>query len=190
MDHYDMAVKLSDRANVTFADAKEALDQCNWDMLEAIVMLEEQGKTAARSAAHTTENSSTGNTACAAQCAEQEDRRQREEAHRERTANRKEKTRETAGRCKRFLCDNRLIMNDKQGKELFSVPIWIPAVVLLAWFWAVLIVFVVCLLLGCRFRFSGPNLGRESVNNVMDKMGNTAEHIRSEFSARRNDSED
>ena len=189
MDHYDMAVKLSDRANVTVADAKEALDQCNWDMLEAIVLLEEQGKTAARSAAHSTESGECARRACEEQSDREEAHHQQEKTHRERAAKRKEKFRETEGRCRRFFCDNRLIMDDKQGKELFSVPIWIPAVVLIAWFWAVLIVFAVCLLLGCRFRFSGPNLGKKSVNDVMDKMGNTADHIRTEFSTRHNDNE-
>ena len=189
MDHYDMAVKLADRANVTFADAKEALDQCNWDMLEAIVLLEEQGKTSARSAAHSTESGECARRSGEEESERQEECRQREDTRRERAASRKEKTRETAGRCKRFLCDNRLIMDDKQGKELFSVPIWIPAVVLIAWFWAVLIVFAVCLLLGCRFRFFGPNLGKKSVNDVMDKMGNTADHIRTEFSSRHDDNE-
>ena len=45
MDHFEMTEKLRERANVSYEEAKEALELNEWDILEAIVYLEREGKT-------------------------------------------------------------------------------------------------------------------------------------------------
>ena len=45
MDHFEMTEKLRERAQVSYEEAKEALELNEWDMLEAIVYLEREGKT-------------------------------------------------------------------------------------------------------------------------------------------------
>lgn len=44
MDHFEMVEKLRDKANVTYEEAKAALEQSDWDMLDALVLLESEGK--------------------------------------------------------------------------------------------------------------------------------------------------
>ncbi|MDR2615905.1 MAG: ubiquitin, partial [Oscillospiraceae bacterium] len=39
--------KLRERANVSFEEAKAALDEADGDLLDALILLEKQGKTAA-----------------------------------------------------------------------------------------------------------------------------------------------
>lgn len=44
MERYEMAELLRDKANVSYEAAKKALEENDWNMLEAMVALEQQGK--------------------------------------------------------------------------------------------------------------------------------------------------
>ena len=76
---------------------------------------------------------------------------------------------------------NHLIMQDKQGKQAISLPVTIFVVLLIAAFWVVLPLMVVALFFGCRFSFSGPELGREDLNSAMGKATDFADDIKKEF---------
>lgn len=45
-EKFDRAMKLSQRTGVSLEDAKAALNACDFDMLDAVVYLEQLGKTA------------------------------------------------------------------------------------------------------------------------------------------------
>ena len=44
MDHFEMVEKLRTKANVSYEEAKAALEASNWDILDALVLLENEGK--------------------------------------------------------------------------------------------------------------------------------------------------
>lgn len=44
MDHLEMVEKLREKANVSYEEANEALEACDWDLLDALLMLESKGK--------------------------------------------------------------------------------------------------------------------------------------------------
>ena len=44
MDHFEMVEKLRTKANVSYEEAKAALENTDWDMLDALVLLESEGK--------------------------------------------------------------------------------------------------------------------------------------------------
>lgn len=44
MEPLEMIEKLMDKTNVTYEEAKEALEACNWDILDALLYLEKAGK--------------------------------------------------------------------------------------------------------------------------------------------------
>ena len=44
MDELEKVERLRERANVTYEEAKKALEECNGDMLDAMVYLEKHGK--------------------------------------------------------------------------------------------------------------------------------------------------
>lgn len=44
MEHIDMVEKLHEKANISFSEAKEVLERADWDMLEALLILEKEGK--------------------------------------------------------------------------------------------------------------------------------------------------
>ena len=44
MDHFEMVEKLRTKANVSYEEAKAALEKTDWDVLDALVLLENEGK--------------------------------------------------------------------------------------------------------------------------------------------------
>ncbi|MBR1586159.1 MAG: DUF4342 domain-containing protein, partial [Clostridia bacterium] len=44
MDHFEMVEKLRQKANVSYEEAKAALETSDWDILDALVLLESEGK--------------------------------------------------------------------------------------------------------------------------------------------------
>lgn len=44
MDRFEMAQALKDKANVSYEEAKQALEQADWNMLEAVLVLEKAGR--------------------------------------------------------------------------------------------------------------------------------------------------
>ena len=44
MDNLKKVEKLMERADVSYEEAKAVLEECGWDVLEAVVKLESQGK--------------------------------------------------------------------------------------------------------------------------------------------------
>ena len=44
MDHLEKAEKLRKHADVSYEEAKKALEESDWDILDALILLESQGK--------------------------------------------------------------------------------------------------------------------------------------------------
>ena len=44
MTNFEMVEMLRQKANVSYEEAKAALEQANWDLLDAMVLLEKDGK--------------------------------------------------------------------------------------------------------------------------------------------------
>lgn len=157
--------KLKDFADVSFADAKAALEACDGDLLDALVWLEQEGKIPSSGTASYSTREDSGDTAPAGQTAAQT-----EEHHRKM----KREARRFGQKCKRWLIDNRLeAYHSKSGRE-FQVPVGVALVLLIMAFWMVPVLLILGFVLGWRYRLAGPDLDREDVNQVMENINNTA----------------
>jgi hypothetical protein len=65
-----------------------------------------------------------------------------------------------------------------RGQNVFSIPTTALVLLLIFGFWFVLPALVIGLFFGCRYRFRGPDLGRDSINRAMDSAGETAENLK------------
>ena len=165
MTNYEMAEKLSMKMGVSLEDAKAALVACNWDMLDAALMLEkEQGETrqeAWTSCETTAEETNPGQEARA----------------------RRRGVVEGLGEMIRDLFNlgnrNRFEVR-KDDKLLLEVPVTVLVLLLIFAFWVCIPLLVIGLFAGCRYSFSGAELGRESVNNAMDKAAEAVERVKEE----------
>ena len=66
----------------------------------------------------------------------------------------------------------------RKGERVLYFPVILFLFCLIHWvFWIVLILLLVGLFCGCSYRFSGPHLGRKSVNEAMGKASEMADEI-------------
>ena len=165
MTHYEMAEKLSEKMGVSLEKATEALQACDWELLDAALMLEKElgqaGQQAWTSCGTTTEEANPGQEARA----------------------RRRGVVEGLGGMIRDLLNlgNRNRFEVRRGDEvLLEVPVTVLVLLLVFAFWVCIPLLVIGLFAGCRYSFSGEELGRESVNQAMDKAAEAVERVKEE----------
>ena len=162
MDHFELVEKLRERANVSYEDAKRALEASNWDLLDAMVLLENEGRIQSEeNPAFTT-------------------RREPRPQH--------VYTDDSARGILRRLVDmlvlliNRAskidIIVSRYGKTVMALPL--IAVILLVLFapWMTIPVMLIALFFGFRYAFRGEGIS-DKVNQAMDRVADAADSIRS-----------
>ena len=165
MDNFEKVEKLRERANVSYEEAKEALEASNWDLLDAMIYLEKKGRTASAGTYSTAYETKGGNGM---------DQGYTKEYN-------YTGSKETFGDKVRALLkksdENHFRVNRKDGSKLVEMPIWLMIVLLLA-FWSIaLILFIVGLFCGVSYSFVGPDR-MDAANRVMETCENCADSIR------------
>ena len=165
MTHYEMAEKLSEKMGVSLEKATAALEACDWELLDAALMLEKEvgqtGQQAWTSCDTSAEENSPGNEA----------------------RERRRGVVECLGGLLRdlFNLGNRNRFEVRKGdQQLLEVPVTVLVLLLIFAFWVCLPLLVIGLFAGCRYSFSGDELGRESVNQAMDKAAEAVERVKEE----------
>ena len=161
MDHLEMVEKLREKANVSYEEARTALEASDWDLLDALVLLESEGKTGTRTASDFTTRAA------------------QEEAPRPE----KKEEFDLRGALRKLLCALRKLIRKgnantfaviRKEEEIVAVPVTVLAALLIFVWPFSSIVLIVGLFLGCRYRFSGPDISRK-VNDVMDQAADAVQ---------------
>ncbi len=168
MERYEMAELLSKKANVSLEEAKIALEENEWDMLDAMVALERKYRkaddTVRVDAAETEEVPQPVSTT------------KKDEGHMGFKAGMREFFR-MIRKLFRITLDNDFTVR-RFDSEILSVPVLVLVVLLIFCFWIILPLLFIGLFFGCRYRFEGRELGKPGVNKAMDKLGDVAEDIK------------
>ena len=167
MTNFEMVELLREKAGITYEEAKEVLEQSNWDPLEAVLLLEKQGKTPPGGQTYSTKS-------------EQEERQTPPRSGHlgaKRAANR---LGHTIGRLVRTGNANHFVIT-RRGDELLSLPVTAFALILVFTFWFSLIALTVGLFCGLHYSFRGPNLGKQSINDAMERAADMAESVREDL---------
>jgi len=175
-EHLTLVETLIEKTGVTYTEAKAALESSNWDLLDAIVLLEQQGKAAGiNSAQYSTEKERIPLDAA-------------HTAHNNSRSENKENARQNLRRLADWLGDlvrkgnrNQLIVQRRDGSEVISVPVTVFVLLLIISAGTVLGLMFVSLFFGYGYRFEGKELGKDSINNVMEKAEDAAEAIKQSF---------
>jgi hypothetical protein len=152
MEKFEMIERLSARANVSFADARDALEASDWDMLDALILLEKQGKTGS------------------------------EQIAREYTTQKKESfwqvgqdKADAAGKAAKVWERIKAVLHKgninqfvitRKGEELIAMPITVMVLLMICFWPFSMIVMFAGLFLKARYSFRGPDIS-ERVNHVM-----------------------
>ena len=155
MDHFEMVEKLRTKANVSYEEAKAALEASDWDMLDALVLLESEGKV--KDAPETKEYTTQ----------EKKEYTYTARASGETFVSGMSKLWDWIRKLFQKGNGNQFVIHRK-GEELISMPITVLALLMLCFWPFSLIVLFVGLFLGARYSFRGPDINSK-VNEVMDK---------------------
>lgn len=171
MEHLEMVEKLREKTGVTYDEAREALERNNWELLDALIDLEKQGKIKeSHTASYSTKDA---------------------EEQRETVVAQPVHDRASFGELfRRFVAwlgkwvqkgNQNYLRIEHRGKDLMNISVTVLVLLLLIAFWAVAVVMIVGLFCGCRYSFWGPHLGREDVNQAMEKASDMAEGLKQDF---------
>lgn len=142
MEHIEMVERLHEKAGISYTDAKDALERSGWDMLEALVLLEREGKIDPLTASTSSADNGTSYEKVTA------------------TASRKESNFHEAmngvREKLRKLFDDSLATDfvvKHQGKEIFRLQVLIALILCLCLWEPILIALVIGLICDCRYSF-------------------------------------
>ncbi len=161
MTENEKIAKLCEKANVTEAEARAILEETNGDLLDAILLLERQGRLKDVSAHYSTRREARAD-------ADEDD-----EGFRKRASG-------AAALLQRALeiGNANAFVVSRKGRRLFSLSVTSMVILLVfANIW-LLLALVAGLFFGLRYALEGEQLGKRSVNDVMDRAATAAENVR------------
>ena len=171
MEMIEKVERLREKANVTYEEAKAALEQTGGDLLDAMVLLERQGKV--KGPAQSTYST--------------DYEEQREYVRVKEKVEEQEQSAPSFGRtigklCRgfvRFLKKTTFIVTSGED-TIFTMPTIVFAILLFL-LWEVLApVMVIALFFGIRYSFEGEEEAKKA-NSILNKAGDFAQDVKSEF---------
>ena len=192
MTQYEMTEQLSEKCNVSLAEAKAALEEGDWNALTATHLLDQEKYRRMQAL-----NEAAG-TAVAVQVAPEEPVSEEPEAASEpatvqvvETAaqtDRPAAKQRRRGKGLKNLGDhirrlvawgnrNRLVVR-RNGETALELPVTVLAALMLFAFWVCVPLLVIGLFAGCRYSFSGRDLDRENINGALERAANAADRVK------------
>lgn len=167
MERIEMVEKLMSKANVSYEEAQQALEKNNWDLLDAMVYLERQGKV----------KTSQENKSIVLEKESSEDKKEKKQRG----------VGAMFGRVCRFIKnlikkgnENYFEIN-KEGEKPIKISLTISTLLLIIAFWPVVVLLVVGLFLGYKYSLTGPDIKCDTVNDILGKASSSAEDIKNDF---------
>ena len=180
MSTIEKVEKLKEKANVSYEEAKEALEATSGDILDALILLEKKGKVKApeNDGRYTTTDTK-----------KEEKREYKSDNHDEKEYG--ESFSVLMGRffrwCGKVINKGNIHVFEvrKRGEVIVSVPLTVLVLLLIFAFWVVLPLIVVGLFFGYRYYFRGPDLDKSGINKMMntaaEAAADAAENIKKEI---------
>lgn len=140
MDHYEMVEKLRQKANVSYEEAKAALEAADWDVLDALVLLENEGKVKQDGPTFTTE-----------------EKPQPKEKKKSEFSKAMKTLADYTKKFTNFMCRNNLYISWRD-EEKIDLPLVVPFILLCVMFPLMVILLIVGFFCGARYSFKGPDM--------------------------------
>ncbi|MCR4787719.1 MAG: DUF4342 domain-containing protein [Lachnospiraceae bacterium] len=174
MELFEKVEKLRQKADVSYEEAKEALEKANGDLLDAMILLEKEGKTQApKSESYSTDyESSKKYPAVIDECCKK-DKKCDKESINDWWITKKIKELWKKGN------ENFLVI-EKDEETIVNLPVWVFIVIMLLAWHISLVVILITLICGCHYRFEGKG-NLEKANNVAQTIENATASVKEEF---------
>ncbi|MBE5785778.1 MAG: hypothetical protein E7330_08295 [Clostridiales bacterium] len=165
MERIEMVEKLVEKTGVSYAEAKAALEENGWDMLDALIALEKSGKVHGKK---TTASYSTASE----QKKEPENTSKTDDAG----SGWEDFKRGFIKLIKKGMVNSFVVT--RRGEEIINLPVLILLIVACFCFWLLLPLLLIGLFFECRYSFQGEDLGKKDVNDAMHKASSYAEDLK------------
>ena len=176
MDKLEKVEKLRERANISYEEARAALEANDWDLLDAMVELEKNGRTESPKQ----EQYSTSYD-------KQEEYIPVQEKVEQQQNERPRIGRSISDAVRSFfrICRDNAFCVKRHGDEVLRVPL-LATVVILLFTWRIMLpVALIALLFGFRYSFEGKDELKDA-NDLMESAGIAAESLKEGFNNARN----
>lgn len=174
MERDEMIKILMEKAGVSHEEAEEAMQKCNFDLLDSVIYLERKRKA---------ENNETNTIIEVVEERKEENKNESEENHKRKSGG----IGEVIGRIFKFIGkaigkgnENNFEIR-KEGKKPIKISLTISVLLLIIAFWPVAILLIVGLFTGYKYSITGPNTNIEKVNDILDKASQSADNIKDDF---------
>lgn len=166
--------RLREKANVTYDEAKAALEACNNDLLDAIIYLEKQGKVKGEGGFYSSASSSKSRSSAEIPTEESEEEK----------PGFSDLLRRFGRLCMKLVRkgNENILEIYRNGELRTSMPVNVLVLLLIVAFWITIPLLILGLFFGFRYRFNGPDLGRNVVNDPMDSVANAAQELKNSIS--------
>ena len=168
----EMVERLKNKADVSYKQAKEALEYSGGNLLDALIYLEEKGSIPRETGAYYPTKSETPPPPPEPLPAQLPAKTKKQRAPKP--------PRPKGGGVKRFfnalrrwLIDNELEIW-RRDQPITALPVLILVLLLCCAPWVTIPVLLLGLFLGFRYRFSGPDLDRDEINSMISTVADTA----------------
>jgi hypothetical protein len=175
MADLELVEKLRERAQVTYDEAKEALDACADDLLDAVIYLERKGKVPPPQGGGSFNSRESS---------------QEENKYTAYTAPPKENSESFSNLVRRFFkwlgslvrqsCVN-MFEVWRKDKLMLSIPVIVLIILIVCGFWVSVPLLVVGIFMDCRYKFRGPESEQTNINNIIDEVANAADNLKNEM---------
>ncbi len=173
MEEFEKVERIVEKANVSYEDAKKALEESGGDMLDAMIWLEKAGKVKAPSqSSFNTQQNSNGRYENVA------DAVNRSEGSKAKSVFKS--IGEALGKAFRYTIDNSLMVL-KGNEEVIRLPLLAAIIALLIGWEILIIIMIISLFLDCRYKIVGKDNAGE-VNEFFDQAADLAGKAKEKFS--------
>ena len=182
MDKLEKVEKIREKTGVSYADALEALDLCEGDILDAIVYLEKSGKIENKTTAQFSSDSSAENKASERLVnATAEYDKSSENAT---VGDGVDSFFEWVKKVVRKSIDTKFTVN-RNKDQVLQVPVLVLVLALIFFFWIVLPLMVIGLFFDCRYHFEGVDKVTVDVNDFCDRAADGATNMKNSGKAKK-----
>ena len=171
MERDEMIKKLMEKAHVTYEEAQEVLERCNWDLLDSIIYLERSGKV---------ENNDTT-------IIEVKEEDQKKDDNTKKNHESYGGIGEVIGRIfkglgKIIAKGNKNYFEIKKDNEKpIRISLTISILLLLFFMPPTVVLLIIGLFCGYKYSIGGPNMKCDGVNDVFEKVSESADTIKKDF---------
>ncbi len=159
MNMFEKVEKLREKADVTYEEARDALEKTNGDILEAMILLEKDGKA-----------KNPGSTAYSTEYERSEEKEEDKNGKERKKKEKKDSGEGFVEKMKNLFrksVTNYLVIKSKDGTAA-RIPLLVAALVLIfAWYISVIAI-IVSLFFGCKYSFEGED-EMEAANKACEK---------------------